>query len=100
MAATGLFFGYARLGVLLLPIWFTLAAITIAAIARAIPAHVSFSRLRIPIVLAGMVAVLFLIEAWGATGDRNYRATGTQAEGAGHLNPHDTMHLEVISQSD
>jgi hypothetical protein len=98
MIATGLFFGYARLGVLLLPIWFTLAAITISAVARVIPWRVSVSRPRIPIVLAAIVALLFLIEAWGAAGDRNYRATGTQTEGAGHLNPHDTMHLEVISQ--
>lgn len=103
MVTTGLFFGYARLGVLLLPIWFTLIATLLVAVVSRVSGReqggakkrsLSIGRT----IAIGVVAVLFLVEAWGATGDRNYHATGTQTEGAGHLNPHDTMHLEVISK--
>lgn len=98
MITTGLFYGYARLGVMLLPLWFTLTAIAISTILGAIPSFASTSRSRARFAWIGIVLLIFLIEAWGATGDRNYRATGTQIEGASHLNPHATMHLEVISQ--
>ena len=95
LISTGLFFGYARLGVIVLPFWIASAVAGIASVLRGCARSLEDRRLR----WAWLVPViaLFLLEAWGATGDRNFRATGTQAEGATHLNPHDTMHLEVIT---
>ncbi|MEZ4649890.1 MAG: glycosyltransferase family 39 protein [Candidatus Eisenbacteria bacterium] len=96
LISTGLFFGYARLGVLVLPFWISLAVAGVTHLVRDYAPPIRNPLLRrawmVPVVL------LLLLEAWGATGDRNFHATGTQSAGASHLNPHDTMHLEVISE--
>ena len=96
LVVTAAFFGYARLGTVLLPfifptIAFGLTRVAGAAVANRLPERARDRRLwLIP------VALLLILELWGATGDRNYEATGTQLEGASHLNPHDTMILKVI----
>lgn len=122
MLATGAFFGYARLGVLLTPVWMTQVVTSLRAMwsltrrrndtadpaARTRepgsdlfqwqPAFLGRESGRSRWVWLAPVILLLILEAWGATGERDYRATGTQLEGASHLNPHDEMRLEVIDQ--
>jgi hypothetical protein len=123
MTTAGLFFGYVRLGILLLPFWFSLAAAAGVGLARLVfrrrfgpksgvaeareaagagrrgEAVPSLSR-RQRWILLGVAAVLLSLEGWGATSNRNFNATGTKLQGQGYLNPHDTMYLEVISGRD
>ena len=47
-----------------------------------------------------IVGTLVLVEAWGATGSREFDARGTALSGAEHLNPHATIYLDVRSVSD
>lgn len=47
-------------------------------------------------ILGGAALVLLLLEAWGATTDRNYKATGTNVAGETYLNRDDPMRLEVL----
>lgn len=100
LVVTAAFFGYARLGTILLPFLyptmaFGLVTITQRAIVPRLPVALRRSRLWwVP------MAILLLLELWGATGNRNYEATGTQLEGASHLNPHETMYLKVIPKQD
>lgn len=133
LIGTGLFFGYARLGVLALPFWLSAGAAGTVSLGVNVASRAGRNRAsarrdgsapragasgiapagEIPatrwtawtprptsgrehLLWLGPLLLLLLVEVWGATGDRNFRATGTQAEGAAHLNPHDTMRLEVI----
>jgi hypothetical protein len=43
-----------------------------------------------------VVALLLVVEAWGATRDRNFQATGTTLPGETHLNPHADVYLHVL----
>lgn len=106
LITTGLFFGYARLGLLVLPFWLTWTATGLAWIAeRLIHREKGWSRnlqdllpstalLRVS---GGIMISLFLLEAWGATTDRNYRATGTNVPGQTYLDRDQPVLLEVIS---
>ena len=129
MVTAGLFFGYARLGVIALPLWISSAVAGIVAtlqgVRRGFGSHdplrsrmaaqhpretpsgrqvrspfdwtPRFLTVRERVAWLLPVFLLLTFEIWGATGERNFHATGTQAEGMSHLNPHDTMYLEVIS---
>lgn len=107
-ATTAFFFGYARLGLLCIPFWMTLVAAALVWLSRLVLARgaqtaskteqgdLGFFRSRGFQSMLAIMVLLLLIEAWGATGNRDFVAKGSQLEGATHLNPHDTMRLTVI----
>lgn len=108
MITTGLFFGYARLGLLVLPFWLTWTATGLVWIAeRLIHRERGWSRTLQDLVpspillraLSGLVVALFLLEAWGATTDRNYKATGTNVPGQTYLDRDQPVELEVLPPS-
>ncbi|HSK79675.1 MAG TPA: glycosyltransferase family 39 protein [Thermoanaerobaculia bacterium] len=107
MVTTGLFFGYARLGLLVLPFWLTWTATGLVWIAeRLIHRERGWSRTLQDLspsptllrALGGVAITLFLLEAWGATTDRNYRATGTNVPGQTYLDRDQPVVLEVIKE--
>lgn len=106
LVATGLFFGYVRQGLLYLPLWLTFPAAALTAIARRFTHRGEGWRLappdetdpppRLLKVLGGLAVALLLLEAWGATTNRNFKATGTTIEGSQLLNRDEMMVLEVL----
>ena len=105
LLATGFFFGYARQGLLYLPFWNTLVAAALVALVRrlarwsegwSLPPREEPLSPRLLKAIGGAALVLLLLEAWGATADRNYRATGTNVAGETYLNRDDPMRLEVL----
>ena len=103
LAMTGLFFGYVRQGLLALPFWLTLTAAALVWIGERLRKSTAGFTL-IPIdpprrlvqVLAGIAAAVLLLEGYGATTDRNYKATGTTLPGRQHLDRDQPMRLEVM----
>jgi len=106
LTATGLFFGYVRQGLLYLPLWLTLTAAALTAIAcrithrgegwRLAPPGETDPSPRLLKTLAGLAAVLLVLEGWGATVDRNYKATGTTIQGSQYLNRDEPIRIEVL----
>lgn len=106
LVATGLFFGYVRQGLLYLPLWLTFPAAALTSIVRRITHRGEGWRLvppgetdpspRLLQTLAGIAVVLLVVEGWGATTDRNYKATGTTIQGSQYLNRDEMMILEVL----
>ena len=106
LIATGLFFGYVRQGLLVLPLWLTLTAAAGAAVVRRFrhrgegwrlpPSEESEPSRRLLQVLGGIVLALFVLELWGAGADRNYKATGTTLEGTDKLNRDEPVRLELL----
>jgi dolichyl-phosphate-mannose-protein mannosyltransferase len=109
LATTALFFGYARLGLLLAPFGLVLAGAALAWLGRlaatrgaarafhlepGAPSGGPARRLLLALGLAA--AALLALELHGVAEHRNFRATGTTAGGAGYLNPDDTVYLEPI----
>ncbi len=105
LLTTGLFFGYARQGLLYMPLWQTFGAVTLVTVGQAIVRR----RLRLPaldvderpprrllVALACAAVVLLAMEARGARSNRNYRATGTTLPGSQKLDPHQQMVLQVL----
>lgn len=103
LVATGLFFGYARQGLLYLPFWNVLIAAALVGlwslIRRAQPlppsAEAPLPRLALR-VFGGVALILLLLEGWGARADRNYQATGMNVAGESYLNRDDPVRLEVL----
>ncbi|HJX28229.1 MAG TPA: hypothetical protein VJ885_09970, partial [Thermoanaerobaculia bacterium] len=110
LVATGLFFGYVRQGLLYLPLWLTLPAAALTAIARRFthrgegwrlaPAEETDPSPRLLKVLGGAALVLLLVEGWGSRTDRNYDATGTTIPGSKYLNRDEMMWLKVKPPED
>jgi len=92
LLTTALFFGYARAGVVMLPLWLSLIAGGLAA-GRGEPSQQRRPRGARAALL--IMLILLIIEAWGATANRTYTASGTMLPGQTHLNPDATIFLEV-----
>ncbi len=94
LVTTGLFFGYVRQGLLLVPSWLSLAAAGPVWLwaKRSFPER---APKRLVQGLAALVVVLLLVEATGLDADRNYEATGDTFDGR-VINPDDTVRLEVL----
>ncbi len=103
LVATGLFFGYARQGLLYLPLSNVLIASAPVGLWRLIrrarpllpPVEAPLPSLALR-VLGGMALGLLLLEASGARADRNYQATGMNVAGERYLNRDDPVRLEVL----
>lgn len=98
VVATGLFFGYVRLGLLVLPLWLSLAGAALAWAA---------GRFRLPFsptpaprwlwgALGGLAAALLVLEIWGVSLHRNFRATGVNVPGQSYLDRDQEIHLELL----
>jgi hypothetical protein len=105
LLTTGLFFGYARQGLLYLPIWETFTAAALVSVGRAIAGR-RFSRPALDVdevpsrwlLTAVAIGALILLatEASGVGSNRNYRASGTSMPGSRKLDPQQPMVLEVL----
>ncbi len=103
MITTGLFFGYVRQGLLVLPFWLTLTAAALVWIVERLrkltsgftflPVAPSPLALRL---LGGLAAVLLLLELSGMGANRNYQATGTTVEGQAYLDRDQVVYLRVL----
>jgi hypothetical protein len=101
MATTGLFFGYVRQGLVLLPFWLTLTAAAPVWIGQLLSKRTSGLALvpldpsrRLLLSLAGIAAVLLALELWGAGGRRVILGTGTVLPG-GTLDRDQPVFLKV-----
>ncbi|MCP4572511.1 MAG: hypothetical protein GY838_09200, partial [bacterium] len=80
LATAALFFGYVRQGVLLIPFCLALVATALVAAGRWLADRKDLAKRlalgpsrRLLAILGAVALVLLLIEAWGATANRNYR---------------------------
>jgi hypothetical protein len=103
MITTGLFFGYVRQGLLVLPFWLTLAAAALVWIVerlRKLTSGFTFLPIepspRALQLLGGLAAVLLLLELSGMGANRNYQATGTTVEGQTYLDRDQPVYLRVL----
>lgn len=94
LATTGLFFGYARQALLVMPFWLSLAAAGPVWLwgGRSFPER---APRRLVLGLAACALLVLVVEAMGLDADRNYRATGDTFDGR-VINPDDTVRLEVL----
>jgi hypothetical protein len=81
LVATGLFFGYVRQGLLLMPLWLTFPAAALAALGNRLRLPVADPPRRLLQALAAVAVLLFLLEAWGASRERTFKMTGTILQG-------------------
>ncbi|MBU1700379.1 MAG: glycosyltransferase family 39 protein [Candidatus Eisenbacteria bacterium] len=100
LVVTGAYFGYARQGVLMLPLWFSCIALALVwLISRIIAWRGAFHGIpdapapRLLRILGVVALLLLLLEGWGATTDRNYIATGTTLPGQTLLNRDAVLYL-------
>ncbi len=103
MITTGLFFGYVRQGLLLLPFWLTLTATALVWIGERLRGLASGFTLapidpprRLLQILAGAAALLLVLELSGMGANRNYKATGTNVAGQTYLDRDQPVYLEKI----
>ncbi len=103
MITTGLFFGYVRQGLLLLPFWLTLTAAALVWIGerlRGLASGFTFIPLDPPRkmlqVLGGVALVLLILELWGTGADRNFQATGTNLPDRPLLDRDQPIYLKVL----
>jgi len=110
---TGIFFGYVRQGLLLIPFWLTLTASGIICLVNWIKLIMlrkrnirdlsslpsSFRRPKhsrsLLTILAIIAAILLLIEGLGSQANRDYQAKGLPIAGTRALNPDTEVHLNV-----
>lgn len=102
LVATGLFFGYVRLGLLFLPFWLTFMATALVWLGSlgksrsfTAPAPADPPR-RLRQALAAIAAVLLVLEIWGISLHRNFKATGTNVPGRSYLDRDAPIYLELL----
>lgn len=81
LVATGLFFGYVRQGLLVMPLWLTFPAAALAALGNRLKLPAAAPPRRLLQALGAAVLLLFLLEAWGASRERTFKMTGTVLQG-------------------
>jgi hypothetical protein len=105
LIATGLFFGYVRLGLLLLPFWLTFLSAALVWLAGLL--HSRSFRLPPPAdpprrlwqALAAAAAVLLVLELWGVTLHRNFKATGVNVPGRSYLDRDAEIRFELLPRN-
>lgn len=98
LVATGLFFGYVRLGLLVLPFWLTFVSTALVRLASLIfrrPVSPDPPR-RLWQGIAAIAAVLLVLEIWGISLHRNFRATGVNVPGRSYLDRDAPIRLELL----
>jgi len=102
MITTGLFFGYVRQGLLVLPFWLTLAASALVWIGERITKRTHGFTLnpidpprRLLQALGGLAALLLILELSSMGADRNFQATGTTIPGQQYLDRDQPVFLQV-----
>ncbi len=102
MITTGLFFGYVRQGLVLLPFWLTFTAAALVWIGERLLKLTSGLTLiaidpprRLLQVLGGIALVLLALELWGAGAHRVIQGTGTTLPG-GYLDRDQPVRLKVV----
>lgn len=97
LVTTALFFGYARLGLLLFPFTAPLAALALVRLGQLLGKLLP-DRLRRPLRFAPYLLAAFLLglALWSSGLDRTYRATGTTLPGSQRLNPDLPVTLEPM----
>ncbi|MCG8455588.1 MAG: glycosyltransferase family 39 protein [Holophagales bacterium] len=98
---TVFFFGYARLGLLLLPYTASFVAVALveggSRLLRRPPPALDQAPPRTLLATLGALALAILVlDAAGARGDRNFRASASSTVDGHHLNPDDEIRLELI----
>lgn len=106
LVATGLFFGYVRQGLLVLPLWLTLTAAAGVGLVRLLirrgdgwklpPPEQSRPSPKLLKVLGALVLALLVLELWGARSDRKYRPTGATLKGTNVIIPDEPVRLELL----
>lgn len=108
LLTTGLFFGYARQWLMLLPFW--LATVAMAIVALSVRMHnlvagnreqcqaIYYTPIRRTLLIACVVLalVMLVLEGLGSRADRNYKASGTTLPGRSRLNPDLPVRINVL----
>ena len=108
LLTTGLFFGYARQWLLLLPFWFAVIAASVVSLTAWGHDLVAGNKLCLqmvclPLTRSIMTAfvvlalVLLVAEGLGSRADRNYTASGTTLPGSRQLNPDLPVRIKVLA---
>jgi hypothetical protein len=101
LAATALFFGYARLAAIYLPLWLALGGVALAALGRELvdrwPGLGRAARPRTALIVAGVLLVVALV---GARGERRFDTFGTPLPGQERLNPNLPVRIEPATSGD
>lgn len=101
LVTTAFFFGYARLGLIVVPLWMSLVALVpvgLHALSKGRPEHAPRDGVPrwLASILAALTVVLLVVELSGRGADRNFRATGTTLPGSHLLNRDLPIELEPI----
>ena len=102
LGVVAFFFGYARLGLLLLPLWMGVAATALVAGARALAARLPaeqrglFQGARGRSLAATLVLLLLALEVAGAVRGHRFEATGTTLPGSQRLDRDQPIHFRPL----
>jgi hypothetical protein len=96
LVATGLFFGYVRLGLLFLPFWLTFVSVALVWLASLLAPVPSDPPRRLLQALIALAAVLLVLEIWGISLHRNFKATGVNVPGRSYLDRDAPIYLELL----
>jgi 4-amino-4-deoxy-L-arabinose transferase-like glycosyltransferase len=96
LVATGLFFGYVRLGLLFLPFWLTFLSVALVWLISLLSPLPADPPRRLWQVLAAIAAVLLVLEIWGISLHRNFKATGVNVPGRTYLDRDSPIYLELL----
>ncbi len=96
LATSALFFGYARQGLLLLPLWLPLLGLGLVRAGAFVLNRSRLSDRTARRIGAAALIAFCLLELWGATRDRDYEASGETLKGQTHLNRDRPMRLSPL----
>ena len=96
LMTTGLFFGYVRLGLLFLPFWLTFVSVALVWLASLLAPVPSDPPRRLWQALAAIAAILLVLEIWGISLHRNFKATGVNVPGKSYLDRDSPIYLELL----
>jgi hypothetical protein len=96
LVATGFFFGYVRLGLLFLPFWLTFVSAALVWLISLLSPLPADPPRRLWQALAAIAAVLLVLEFWGISLHRNFKATGVNVPGQSYLDRDAPIYLELL----
>jgi hypothetical protein len=102
LVATGLFFGYVRLGLIIFLFWLPFlgaALVWLAGLRRGLKPHLpppADPPRRLWQVLAALAVVLLAVELWGVGLHRNFKASGVNVPGQNYLDRDSEVRIELL----